>query len=125
MNSYYRSLKRYNSNLASFEALKYDIIITTNKYREYQQPLNERAIAVLMHENRVDLIFRNALIESPSKLDRTNSLLLQVHYRLNPPSKLSYQSHAQHPQTVYSIRNPRKRRGHTTTSITMGTGDYL
>ncbi len=62
VNSYYRSLKRYNSNLASFEALKYDIIITTNKYREYQQPLNERAIAVLMLEKRVDLIFRNALI---------------------------------------------------------------
>ena len=105
--------------------MKYDIIITANKHRYNQQPLNERAIAVLMLEKRVDLIFRNALIESPSKLDRTNSLLLQVHYRLNPPSKLSYQSHAQHPQTVYSIRTSRKRREHATSIITMGTGDYL
>lgn len=76
VNSYCKSLKRYNSNLASFEALKYGIIISTNKHREYQQPLNERAIAIFFSEKRVDLIFRNALIDSSSKLNRINSLLL-------------------------------------------------
>jgi hypothetical protein len=70
------ALKRYNFDLASFEILKYNTMISTNKHREYQQPLNERAIAVLMLEKRVDLIFRNALIDSSSKLNRTNSLLL-------------------------------------------------
>ena len=38
--------------------------ITADKHLKYQQPLNERAIAVLMLKKRVDLIFRNALIES-------------------------------------------------------------
>jgi len=46
--------------LASFEALKYGIIIITNKCREYKQPRNETTIAMFFYEKRVDLIFGNA-----------------------------------------------------------------
>ena len=96
-----------------------------NKHRYNQQPRNERINVIFFSEKRIDLKFRNALINSYSKLNRTNSRLLLGFYQLNLPCKPWHQSYAQHPQTVYSIRTYRKCRGNTTTSITMGTGDYL
>lgn len=62
------ALKRYNFDLASFESLKYHNMISTNKHLKYQHQLNERTIAVFFLKKRVDLIFRNALIDSSSKL---------------------------------------------------------
>jgi len=67
------ALKRYNSDLASFETLKYDTMISTDKHLKYQHQLNERTIAVFFLKKRVDLIFRNALIDFSSKLNRTSA----------------------------------------------------
>jgi hypothetical protein len=58
------ALKRYNFDLASFEILKYNTMISTGKARKDQQQLNERTIGVFFLKKRVDLIFRSALIGS-------------------------------------------------------------
>jgi hypothetical protein len=68
---YTHLLKRYNSDLASFETLNYNTMISADEHLKYQHQLNERTIAVFFPKKRVDLIFRNALIDSFSELDYT------------------------------------------------------
>lgn len=67
------ALKRYNFDLASFERLKYHNMISTDEHLKYQHQLNERTIAVFFLKKRVDLIFRNALIDFSSKLNSTSA----------------------------------------------------
>ena len=71
--SYYTRTKRHNADLASFETLKYDTMISAEKHLKYQHPLNEGTITVFFLKKRVDLIFRNALIDSLSELNRTSA----------------------------------------------------
>ena len=119
------ALKRYNFDLASFESLKYHYMISTDKHLKYQHPLNERTIAVFFLKKHVDLIFRNALIDSSSKLNRISAKTAKKSLTIKPTKEAPDQSHAYHSPAVYSIRAPRYHRGHATPPITLGKNSYL